>query len=180
MPATINGTTGFGGNLTGNVTGTASAVADAAVTQAKLAANVAGNGPAFYAFASGNTSVPNNSSTKVTLAGERFDTASCFASSTFTPNVAGYYQLNASVFLGSVGAAFLSAEIRKNGSLGDGLSGVQDNGSDTRISQVGGLIYFNGTTDYAELFCYQASGSSKTVNAAQNGTYFSGFLARAA
>jgi hypothetical protein len=40
MPATINGTTGFGGNLTGNVTGnvtgTSSAVADGAVSAAKL------------------------------------------------------------------------------------------------------------------------------------------------
>jgi hypothetical protein len=168
MPATINGTTGFGGNLTGNVTGNVSGTA------------LAGIGPAFYAFASGNTSVPNNTSTKVNLAGERFDTASCFASSRFTPNVAGYYQLNAAVWLGSTGAAYLAAEIRKNGLLVDGLTGSQDNGSDTRSSVVGGLIYFNGTTDYAELFCYQSSGSTRTVSGGQNTTYFSGFLARAA
>ena len=53
MPATINGTTGFGGNLTGNVTGnvagTSSAVADGAVSAAKLdsAGQGAGNPPVY-------------------------------------------------------------------------------------------------------------------------------------
>ena len=53
MPATINGTTGFGGNLTGNVTGnvtgTSSAVADGAVSAAKLDAvgQGAGNPPVY-------------------------------------------------------------------------------------------------------------------------------------
>lgn len=167
MPATINGTTGFGGNLTGNVTGNVSGTSSATT------------GPAFYAFASGNTSVPNSTATKVTLAGERFDTASCFASSTFTPNVAGYYQLNGAVWLGSTGAAYLVAEIRKNGSLGEGISGSIDNGTDTRSSVVGGLIYLNGTTDYVELFCTQVSGGTRTVTAGQNATFFCGFLARA-
>lgn len=53
MPATINGTTGFGGNLTGNVTGnvagTSSAIADGAVSAAKLdgVGQGAGNPPVY-------------------------------------------------------------------------------------------------------------------------------------
>jgi len=51
MPATINGTTGFGGNLTGNVTGnvtgTASAIADGAVSAAKLDGAQSGSAPIY-------------------------------------------------------------------------------------------------------------------------------------
>lgn len=51
MPATINGTTGFGGNLTGNVTGnvtgTSSAVADGAVSAAKLDGAQSGSAPVY-------------------------------------------------------------------------------------------------------------------------------------
>lgn len=51
MPATINGTTGFGGNLTGNVTGnvtgTSSAVADGAVSAAKLDGAQSGSAPIY-------------------------------------------------------------------------------------------------------------------------------------
>lgn len=51
MPATINGTTGFGGNLTGNVTGnvtgTSSAVADGAVSAAKLDGAQTGSAPIY-------------------------------------------------------------------------------------------------------------------------------------
>lgn len=51
MPATINGTTGFGGNLTGNVTGnvtgTSSAIADGAVSAAKLDGAQTGSAPIY-------------------------------------------------------------------------------------------------------------------------------------
>lgn len=51
MPATINGTTGFGGNLTGNVTGnvtgTSSAIADGAVSAAKLNGAQTGSAPIY-------------------------------------------------------------------------------------------------------------------------------------
>ena len=51
MPATINGTTGFGGNLTGNVTGnvtgTSSAIADGAVSAAKLDGAQSGSAPVY-------------------------------------------------------------------------------------------------------------------------------------
>jgi hypothetical protein len=51
MPSTINGTTGFGGNLTGNVTGnvtgTASAIANGAVSAAKLDGGQTGSAPIY-------------------------------------------------------------------------------------------------------------------------------------
>jgi len=157
-------------------------IADANVTQAKLAANVAGNGPAFRAYANSTTTLPSGVAAKITLGGEDFDTASCFASSRFTPNVAGYYQINAGTLLsaasGVPGGAYFAALIYKNGSFVAGGSHSSD--SDSRSSTVSDLIYLNGTTDYVELYANQFSGTSKTVRSGQEWTWLSGFLARAA
>jgi hypothetical protein len=50
--------------------------------------------------------------------------------------------------------------------------------SGTRSSQVSDLIYMNGTTDYVELYAFQASGSSKNLTSNTTGTYLCGHLAR--
>ena len=155
---------------------TAAKLASAAVTQAKLAANVAGNGPAFRAYASGTTSLPNNTATKVDLAAEDFDTNNNFASSRFTPTVEGYYQINASVYV-TAAPQFLRADIYKNGSQVAG--GVHTN-QQTYLSNVSDLVYMNGTTDYVELYATQASGTTQAATAVSVGTFMSGFLARAA
>jgi len=141
MPATINGTTGFGGNLTGNVTGNVSGTA------------LAGSGPAFRARASAATSVSSGTATKVALATENFDTANCFASSTFTPNVAGYYQFSFSVRFESVTGAL--ALLHKNGSpIAQGSFVAVANSYTSTGSD---LVYMNGTTDYVDLYAYQIS-----------------------
>jgi hypothetical protein len=67
------------------------------VTQTMLATGVAGTGPAVSAYESGNQSISSNVWTKVTLGTEEFDTNNNFASSRFTPTVAGYYQINGSI-----------------------------------------------------------------------------------
>jgi hypothetical protein len=68
----------------------------AAVTLAAM-----GNGPAFNAIRVGNQTVSASTYTKVTYTAENFDTNNCFASSTFTPNVAGYYFITAGLGLTS-------------------------------------------------------------------------------
>ena len=155
---------------------------DASVAQAKLAANVVGNGPAFRAYTNSTTTLTSGVAAKITLGAEDFDTASCFASSRFTPNVAGYYQINASVLLsaasGTPGAAFFAALIYRNGSFWTGGSHASD--ADSRGSTVSDLIYLNGTTDYVELYANQFSGTNKTVRSDGRWTFLSGFLARAA
>jgi hypothetical protein len=150
-------------------------IADAAVTQAKLASGVTTTGPAFRAYASSTTTIANNTSAKVTLATEQWDTADCFASSRFTPNVAGYYQVNYSVRM--EGATNLQANLFKNGSAASSgnlvsASGFHSTGSD--------LVHLNGTTDYIELFAYHFSGGNATASISSIGTFMSGFLARAA
>lgn len=152
-----------------------SALASSSVTQAKLGTNVAGTGPAFSAYASTTTSCATAVSTKVNLASENFDTANCFASSRFTPNVAGYYQFNFAVrmeginsyqpFLFINGAAAVAGN---NPSIGS----YCNTGS--------ALVYMNGTTDYAEMYCYNGNASTQTVSANSTQTVFSGALVRAA
>ena len=150
-------------------------VADAAVTQAKLASGVTTTGPAFRAYASSTTTLTDNAATKVTLATEDFDTASCFASSRFTPNVAGYYQFNFSARVD--GAGNLQALLSKNGSTVSAGSLVSGTGFNSTGSDV---VYLNGTTDYVELFAYHFSGGSVTASINGAANFLSGFLARAA
>jgi hypothetical protein len=148
-------------------------IADSNVTQAKLAANVVGNGPAFRGFANSTTTISNTTFIKVNLLGESFDTGSYFSSSRFTPLVAGFYLIQGAVdFEANVTGMF--AAIYFNGSIASlGSSGI-------RSSQVSDLIYMNGTTDYVELYAYQASGSSKNLTSNTTGTYLCGHLARSA
>lgn len=149
-----------------------------AVTQAKVATGVAGTGPSFSAYAGTSTTIPNSSWTKVTLDTEIFDTNNNFASSRFTPTVAGYYQINA---LGQVSstAAPCAVDIYKNGSgTGYAVGGYQSATlySTTSVSRV---IYLNGTTDYVEMYIWQANGTSATaVSGTQN--QMNGSMVRAA
>jgi len=169
--------------LTGDVTVSntgVTAIASTAVTQAKLAGGVATTGPAFRAYANSTTSVASGAETKVTLGAEDFDTANCFASSRFTPNVAGYYWISAAMrceFLLSANVA-----LYKNGAR---HSWGTNANAGTYHSHVSDLIYLNGTTDYVELYAYQGSAGTQNVGTqlfspVSAYTWMSGFLARAA
>ena len=169
---------------------TTAKIADANLTQAKLAPNVAGNGPAFAAYITGTQQLVSayNVDTVVRLNTEHYDTSSCFDTSTyrFTPNVAGYYQINASVLIDSNSNGTLGgmwASIRKNGSIkyhllllfAPGVVGsYMGSGSE--------LIYMNGSTDYIELVYKLASSTSPNpwIFGGEGYTRMSGFLARSA
>jgi hypothetical protein len=144
-------------------------LADGAATPAKTT-----GGPAFAASANATTSIPNVTSTKVNLGTEDFDTANCFTSSRFTPNIAGYYQFNFSVRMPNILTA--RADLAKNGAV---IKSGAHIGGNTYVSFGAHLIYLNGSTDYIELFCYQASGSAQNVEVSLD-TSLSAFLARPA
>ena len=156
------------------------------VTQTMLAGSVAGNGPAFSARSASDQTVSNNTATKITLATEDFDTASCFSSSRFTPNVAGYYSISgvaAGRSSSTSAAALVEVAIYKNG-VASGVPGsyVYIPNSpyfDQAVSQNTVLVYLNGTTDYVEMYgrVIVASGTPTLLNGA---CVFTGFLARAA
>jgi hypothetical protein len=159
---------------TGTVVSTGST---AVVSQAMMASNVAGNGPAFSATAASNqTGISNSTFTKVIFATENFDTNNCFSSSRFTPDVAGYYQVNSTLDLGSstIGAGLI--RIYKNGSNALYGAGILGSSLSELYISTSGLVYCNGTTDYIEIFVYM----STTSNVVYGGSFFQGFLARAA
>ena len=145
---------------------------------------LAGNGPAFHAYGSTATSVSINTWTKITLDAENYDTASCFDSTTnyrFTPNVAGYYQFS---FLLTHPSGSLSTNwiptLYKNGT--EFLRGTSP-ASFTFACGGSGLIFLNGSTDYVELYTYQAYLNPATIGGgagASAQTFLTGFLARQA
>jgi hypothetical protein len=164
---------------TGSISGVSSTGLTTAqtVTQSAIATGVAGTGPAFAAYAGSTTSLSNTVWTKVTLDTETFDTNNNFASSRFTPTVAGYYQINGQAQINSATIP-CAVDIYKNGASTGYVIGGFQSGQVFATTAVSRVIYMNGTTDYIELYVYQASGITLTT---QNNiqTQMSGSMVRA-
>jgi hypothetical protein len=154
-------------------------LAAGSVTQTILGTNVAGNGPAFSAYANASQSFTTATATKVQFQTEEFDTNNNFDNVTnyrFTPTVAGYYQVNAGIaWSGAYTAPILM--IYKDGI--DYKDGVQPVGTVYR-STVNALVYCNGSTNYIEIYAIQNSGSTGTSAAAISYTYFQAAMVRSA
>lgn len=149
------------------------------INQAYLAGNVGATGPAFNAFANTTQSITAATWTKVNFPNERFDTNSNFASSRFTPSVAGYYLLTSNVYFASnPGVAILNLSINGDGSNGIGLNRMTISGAGQVTGSV--VVFMNGTTDYAEIFFYSTNANTLSDSTASTFVTFSGFLARAA
>jgi hypothetical protein len=149
------------------------------ITVPASTATMAIDGPAFSARQSvSQTGITTGTFTKITFTTVDFDTDSDFASSTFTPSVAGYYQVNASVTWNTgVNNTNIVTSIYKNGSAfrnGYGVNTTAGNGA-----SVSSVVYCNGTTDYIEIYAQQSSGSSLATFAAV-ATNFSACLVRGA
>ena len=142
----------------------------------------AGTGPAFYVYRTSDQTGTINGATKIQFNNELFDTANCFDSTTnyrFTPNVAGYYQINGLAgYVLNITQIFYTV-LYKNGSAYTRGSQIPFN-TNGSLSLYSNLVYLNGTTDYIELYIYNQSGSSQTLAGNSEYCYFSGFLARAA
>ena len=140
--------------------------------------------PTFSAYP--NTSIQqtitaNGAQQKVLFQNEEWDNANCFANSRFTPTVAGYYQLNATVRMDGAGAQEGMITIWKNGGeyhRGWNASGTTS-GSNFLAMQVSALAYANGTSDYFEIYVQNSAGVNKDVTVAGqagfgNITWFNG------
>jgi len=176
MPMTLSGD----GTITGLAAG---GLPDNSITQAEIATGVAGKGPAFSAYASASQTVTANTSTKLSANTEEFDTASCYDNSTyrFTPNVAGYYQVNGMVNPTSTTSVTRSYSfIYKNGALFK--TGMDISSSTAGRTTISALIYLNGTTDYVEFyFLLNGVGTlSTSVTNAETNNYFQAYMVRAA
>ena len=172
------------GDTSGAITLSAPAVAGtntATLPAATGTVMVSGNMPAFSAYNTGGQTVSNGTWTKITINTKEFDTNNCFDSTTnyrFTPTVAGYYQVNGVVAFGSTNAS-ISCYIYKNGSQfkQGAIAAGSALGTFVNIST---LIYFNGSTDYIELYGYQNAGSSQTLTGGVTATQFSASMVRSA
>ena len=151
----------------------------ASIPQAALAAGVAGNGPAFSAYNSAVQSIASATYTKILFDTEIFDTNNNFASSRFTPTVAGYYQFNVqSLFFSGVGVGYIS--FYKNGSIYSNGQAFSLNTSTNLIGSSSCLIFLNGSTDYVEIYCYQSTAGNLSVGSNGSTVQFNGSMVRAA
>jgi hypothetical protein len=156
---------------------TSGTVLTSATTQAGLPTNIAGNGPTFSAYKNTNQSITSSTFTKVTFQVEDYDTNSNFASSTFTPTVAGYYLIGAGFNPNAGGPpSRVILDIYKNGSQVKRLFDIT-----VRADNISGscLLYLNGSTDYVEVYGY-ITATSPSIYGVSSDTWFTGFLARGA
>ena len=145
---------------------------------------VSGNMPAFSANQSANQSIATGTYTKIQFNTENFDTNSNYDNATnyrFTPTVAGYYQINAQLrdATGATtsAAGTLLCDLYKNG-VEFQVARNSFNGAGL-TSNLSVLMYFNGTTDYVEIYGFQNSGVAMNIGSGVN-TYFNGSMVRAA
>ncbi len=176
MPIILNGNGSIQSLVAGGLpTGT--------VTQATLATPVGGTGPAFSAYLNANQSITNGVATKVNFDIEEFDTNNNFASSRFTPTVAGYYEINSSVLLASAANTQTQTAIYiyKNGSIfkiGTSYVGGGATVNNSTNQQVSCLVNLNGSTDYIEIFALSV-GTSNVFFGGSIYTWVTGSLVRA-
>jgi hypothetical protein len=131
------------------------------------------NGPAFSAYRGGTQAYSSNTYTKVQINTESFDTNSCYDSTTnyrFTPTVAGYYICTGQIQTSA--GTYVETDIYKNG-VSHGYTQV----SGAWGIPVTQLIYFNGSTDYIELYAFISTSGNIAAGFA---TYFYAAMVRSA
>lgn len=138
--------------------------------------------PAFSAYMStASQSVSSATTTKVALDAETFDTNNCYDTTNyrFTPNVAGYYQVNGTVRCDGTSKTLCQASIWKNGSVYHYGNDYKSTDSTAIRVNASVVLYLNGTTDYIELYG-RTDGSSLSFAGTNNlNSHFSAVLVRA-
>jgi hypothetical protein len=170
------------GSTSGSVTLSSPAVSGTTtLTLPTTTSTLAINGPAFSASASTNQSISSASFTKITFSTENFDTNNNFASSRFTPTVAGYYQISGATRVEASASGEFILSIARNGTIVyRGLDNSLISANQFAGLNVSALLYLNGSTDYVEMLVYQSTGSSKNITGEPEITWMTGFLARSA
>lgn len=143
--------------------------------------------PTFSAYGSASQTITSDTFTKIVLDTKEYDTNSNFDSTTdyrFTPTVAGYYQLNLKLLVKTtVALTFIIGEFRKNGASANNGRALQYGVSvgTEGILNASNLMYFNGSSDYCEIWTYlSGTGTLTTSSADKNTTFFQGSMIRSA
>ena len=132
------------------------------------------NRPAFWVAKDSTQSIAGDSNVQLTYEEELLDSAGAFASSTFTPQSAGYYFIYAQAkFNSNSDADQWKMEIYKNGSsvnVGSTVTRTQ------QTAQVSGLVQFNGSSDNVKFYVYHnLAGTNINVEDQNQYTYAFGF-----
>lgn len=138
-----------------------------AATGLKWATSAAASGPAFRAKRATTAQTPASATwTKVQFNSETFDTDNCFDSTTnyrFTPTKAGYYQISATVQATSTGAGKETyMRFYFNGTSIGNASGSQTSSYVVYVHNNSQVYYFNGSTDYMEVYGYIDDATGRT------------------
>jgi C1q domain len=140
--------------------------------------------PAFAARLLTIQTVPNTGTAIVLFDTKDFDTAGAYSTTTgrFTPQVAGYYQVNGSISIEATAGTIANGQIYiyKNGAEFVRLA-VDYLSTPAIIARSGsGLIQMNGTTDYLQLAGYANQTGAGNPRFSATGVHFSAHLARRA
>jgi hypothetical protein len=138
------------------------------------------NKPYFKVYMSADQTITNGAEPVLQFNTKVYDSASAFNTTSyrFTPQTAGYYFLQVSVYM-AVGGDQLFFQIRKNGT-GQGPRFDENWGSRSatgtqNYSIPGVIVQANGSTDYFDVTFYQNTGSSHDVKSGSQQTIFQGF-----
>ncbi len=128
------------------------------------------NTPCFWVAKDATQSIAGDTQVQLTYEEELLDSAGAFASSTFTPQVAGYYFIYAQArFNSNSDADQWKMELYKNGSsvnVGSTVTRTQ------QTAQVSGLIQLNGSSDNVKFYVYHnLSGTNIDVQDQNQYTY---------
>ena len=137
-------------------------------------------GNVFIAKMSSGYNTSNNTDGEIVFQNEVFDSDNRYSNSNgrFTPNVAGYYFIDASLqFSLNSGNNLFESTIWKNGSE-QFKNRMWNDGSNSDVHcKVTGIVSVNGSSDYISIAAWQNSGGNITVNPG-NGSYFMGYFLR--
>ena len=155
------------GDTSGTVTLQAPAVAGSTtLTLPSTSGTLAINGPAFSAYQSSAQIITNATDTTVVFNTKIFDVNTNYntTNGVFTPNVAGYYQVNTYLALSGSGITLASGNIRKNGSIASYIATTAFAFNSTPVRMSGStLIYCNGTTDNITISAYITASSGWNI-----------------
>ncbi len=138
-------------------------------------APAASSGPAFLAYRSADTAFVNGVWTKTPFNAESFDTDNCFDSTTnyrFTPNKAGYYNIQTQVRLSPNTGIWAQLRLYKNGSAVRGA--IEEPSTSGKCIPISTLIYMNGSSDYLEVYYYIEGSGNLQGDSTNFPTWFDG------
>jgi hypothetical protein len=154
-------------------------------TLISTASTFGSTGPAFVAYGDADQVISTGTYTKVAYNVETYDTNNNYDTTNyrFLPTVAGYYLINAyTEWQNTASTALRSLNLYRNGSLFRRSQQQSFATSGNTAASFTGIIYFNGTTDYVEMYVIQSTGSNLSILNGNGSTYnwFEGYLARSA